>query len=272
MDQLLTDAFDALLAAHATPAVVREIEAGGSPAALWAAIEDAGFADALVPEARGGSGLALHDVFGLLLSCGRHALPVPLGTTMVLRAALAEAGREIPKGPLDIADANERPFDLALDERAVGAAVTAALMAGAMERLLSDSLRHANDRKQFGRAIGQFQAIQQQLSVMAEQVYAARMAAEIGCAGTGHAPDPRRAAIAKSRVGEAVAPVTAIAHAVHGAMGIAAETDVGLFTRRLHVWRGAFGSESYWNRRLGQWVIDDPGRDSLALVRDMMGA
>ena len=48
MDDLFSDAVRQLLEDHCTPAQVRAIEAGGSPAALWQAIEDTGFADALV--------------------------------------------------------------------------------------------------------------------------------------------------------------------------------------------------------------------------------
>ena len=75
---------------------VRDIESGQSAAALWNALEESGFADALVGEAQGGAGLSLGDVFPLLELCGAYAVPVPLAETMLARALLADAGVERP--------------------------------------------------------------------------------------------------------------------------------------------------------------------------------
>jgi len=136
-----------------------------------------------------------------------------------------------------------------------GALVTATLMAGALQRVLESTVSYANDRAQFGKSIGKFQAVQQQLSVMAEQVFAARMAAEIGCTSEGIAPHPLRAAVAKARASEAAEKVVAIAHAVHGAIGVTAEYDLQLLTRRLQEWRADFGSQAYWHAQLGQALV-----------------
>jgi acyl-CoA dehydrogenase len=136
-----------------------------------------------------------------------------------------------------------------------GALLSAVLMAGAMQRVLEATLAYANQRAQFGKSIGKFQAVQQQLSVMAEQVFAARMAAEIGCATGGIAPHPLRAALAKARASEAAERVVAIAHAVHGAIGVTAEYDLQLYTRRLQEWRGDFGSQAHWHAQMGAALL-----------------
>lgn len=138
--------------------------------------------------------------------------------------------------------------------RAIGACVSAAMLAGAQERIFEMTLTFANERLQFGKPIAKFQAIQQQLSVMAEQVFAAKIAAQIGFSGDGTEPVLTRVAIAKARASASAPKVAEIAHAVHGAMGFTEEYDLQLFTRRLHEWRMAFGSESYWNRLLGSEV------------------
>ena len=54
----------------------------------------------------------------------------------------------------------------------------AAQMAGAMEAALGLATTYANDRVQFGRPIGKFQAIQQQLALLAEEAAAALVAVE----------------------------------------------------------------------------------------------
>ena len=140
-----------------------------------------------------------------------------------------------------------------------GAALTAALLAGAMARVLDITVAFANDRVQFGKSIGKFQAIQHQLAVMAEHVAAARMAAEIGCAGAGPSPAPLRAALAKARTSEAAALVAPMAHAVHGAIGITAELDLQLYTRRLHEGRVDYGAEGHWQRVVGRALLAADG-------------
>jgi len=143
--------------------------------------------------------------------------------------------------------------------RTIGAALHAAQMAGAIARVFDLTLQYANDRVQFGRPVGKFQAIQHQISVMAEQVAATRMAGQIAFSGDGATPHRMHAAIAKFGASDAVAPVTSMAHAVHGAIGITAEYDLQLYTRRLHAWRVADGSERYWAREIGQAACEAKG-------------
>lgn len=143
-----------------------------------------------------------------------------------------------------------------IDLAALGAVLHAGLLAGAMKRVFDMTLQYGNDRVQFGKPLGKFQAIQHQLAVMAQHVAAASIAAESAFQCDRRPPSRLASAIAKSRTSEAAQLVASIAHAVHGAIGITAEYDLQLYTRRLHEWRLAHGSESYWNRVLGQAVID----------------
>lgn len=142
----------------------------------------------------------------------------------------------------------------AVDLSVCAAAVTAARMAGMMIRILDMSIAYVAQREQFGRSLSKFQAIQHQLAVMAEQVASAFVAARIGCSGDTF--DAVRVAMAKARVSEASHTVTAIAHAVHGAIGVTEEFDLQLYTRRLKEGGLAFGSESYWSGKLGRARID----------------
>lgn len=207
---------------------------------LAQALEESGFLDAMVPQERGGAGLSLADAFELFVLEGKYAPEFPLAMTIAGRAGL-------PVG----------------DRQPTAAAVTAAKIVGALEKTLDITLAYANERVQFGKPIGKFQAIQHQLAVMAEQVAAARMAAQIGCSGGGAEADPLRAAAAKSRASEAAAIVAPLAHAIHGAMGITAEYDLQRFTKRLHQWRAEHGSELAWNRVLGRALLD--GGEALTL-------
>lgn len=134
-------------------------------------------------------------------------------------------------------------------------ALTAALLSGAMQRCFEMTLEQCNNRVQFGKSIGKFQAIQQQVSVMAEHVLAASIAAECAYRGEGPAPAALAAAVAKSRCSEAVGVVAATAHAVHGAIGMTDEFDLGILTRRMHEWRLQYGAEMHWNQQIGAQVL-----------------
>ena len=55
--------------------------------------------------------------------------------------------------------------------------------------------------------------------------------------------------------GEAAATIASGSHAVHGAIGITAEFDLQLYTRRLLAWRVQAGSPSYWAKQVAQAMV-----------------
>jgi len=138
------------------------------------------------------------------------------------------------------------------------AAATAAQLAGALDTVLEMCLARCNQRRQFGKNISQFQAVQHQLSVMSEHVLAASMAAELAFDGAQVHPDWLRAAIAKARTSEASTLVCVSAHALHGAIGMTDEYALGLYTRRIQEWRMDHGNEGHWHAAIGARVLADP--------------
>lgn len=153
------------------------------------------------------------------------------------------------------------------DLRTLQACICAAQLSGALMSVFTRTLQYANERSQFGRPIGKFQAIQHQLSVISEHTFAARMAAQIGCYSDSGIPDRLRVAVAKARTSEAALEVAALSHSIHGAIGFTEEFDLQLFTRRLHAWRQTAGSESYWHTVLGEELVDRQLGLALDLVR-----
>ena len=139
--------------------------------------------------------------------------------------------------------------------RLYGALVRAAQMAGALESLLEQSVRYAGERKQFGRPLGSFQAIQQQLAVLAGHVAAAGIAAEHAFRAADRGRAAFEIAVAKVRTGEAAGAAASIAHQVHGAIGFTYEHSLHFATRRLWSWRAEFGGESAWARELGRAAV-----------------
>lgn len=130
----------------------------------------------------------------------------------------------------------------------------ASQMAGALQRVMELTVAYANDRKQFGRPIGKFQAIQQQLAVLAEQASAADSAVRAAILSLGTDRAVSHCAAAKIRAGEAASAAAAIAHGVHAAIGFTREHALQLSTRRLWSWRDEAGNEAYWANQLGREV------------------
>jgi alkylation response protein AidB-like acyl-CoA dehydrogenase len=133
-----------------------------------------------------------------------------------------------------------------------GALSRAVMMAGALEEVLDLTVRYAGERVQFGRPIGKFQAIQQQVAALAAHAACAGAAADAAVAAAERGDATFEIAAAKARIGEAAGLAAAIAHQVHGAMGFTREHRLHRSTRRLWAWREEFGDEAYWWGRLGR--------------------
>jgi len=141
----------------------------------------------------------------------------------------------------------------------IAAAARTQQMAGALERILDQSVQFSLDRVQFGRPIAKFQAVQHNLATLAGEVAAAGAAADgaaeaIAVYGVAGDLVASQVAIAKLRVGDAAGAGAAIAHQVHGAMGFTYEHTLHHSTRRLWGWREEFGNETLWAERLGRMV------------------
>jgi acyl-CoA dehydrogenase len=135
-----------------------------------------------------------------------------------------------------------------------GALARSAQMAGGLDYLVGQTTRYATERRQFGKPIGAFQAIQWQLAILGEQAAAAGMAAAHAFRAADRGDPAFEIAVAKVRVGEAAGIGASIAHQVHGAIGFTHEHALQLVTRRLWSWRAEFGGEGWWAARLGRSV------------------
>src|SRR5262249_5811410 len=116
------------------------------------------------------------------------------------------------------------------------------------------SVRYVTERKQFGRALAAFQAIQHNLAVLAGHVAASGIAADNAFRAADRGDPAFEVAVAKVRAGEAAGVGAGIAHQAHGAIGFAYEHSLHFATRRLWSWRAEFGNESRWAVRLGHEV------------------
>jgi len=136
--------------------------------------------------------------------------------------------------------------------RAAGAVLRCLQIAGALARVTAMTVTYAQDRVQFGRPIGKFQAVQQSLAVLAAQTAAAGAAADLAAEALADGLRLPAIAAAKARCGEAAGIAAGITHQIHGAMGFTYEHSLHFLTKRLWSWRDEFGGEAEWSALLGR--------------------
>jgi alkylation response protein AidB-like acyl-CoA dehydrogenase len=152
----------------------------------------------------------------------------------------------------DLAD-HAQPLDPAFD-RAFDRAVLAcaAELLGCGERLLADTVSYALQRKQYGRAIGSYQAIKHQLADVRIALDFARPLVH-GAAvavSTGTPTADRDVSAAKVAAGDAAYLASRVALQVHGAIGYTAEFDLGLWINRVRALVGAWGGPAFHRGRI----------------------
>lgn len=162
--------------------------------------------------------------------------------TLVFKAAQCFASAELPEGMS------------ASVLQTGGAMLRSAQMAGALTALLELTSSYAAERKQFGKPIASFQAIQQQLAILAEQTAAANIASEAAFSESDAQLASFNIAVAKISTADAASVGAGIGHSVHGAIGFTQEYSLQLLTRRLWSWRSEFGSSTFWSTLLGNYV------------------
>ena len=234
--------------------------AGLEPPESGVIVFAAGSADAPiaeVPWGRHAQWLALHDAVA-----GRIALHSLDGAHITTNTNVAGEPRDtitLATGSLIKETATSAATDTVL---LAGAMLRSAQMAGALGRLTEINADYANERIQFGRPIGKFQAVQQQLAVLATQAAAAVAAAEAAFLLASPSAEFVTTSSAKAVAGEAAGKGAAIAHAVFGAIGFTHDHSLHFLTRRLWAWRAEYGSDAFWAERLGQ-AIATAGDDGL---------
>ncbi|MET0474361.1 MAG: acyl-CoA dehydrogenase family protein [Mycobacterium sp.] len=168
---------------------------------------------------------------------------------------------------LPLADAVELPPSVGDELRRRGAWARCVQIVGAFDTAVRLTIAHTGERRQFGRTLDGFQAVQHSLAALIGEVERSRAATALAIAAVNdHGFDSVRAdyavTVAKVAVGRAVEPVTTIAHQLHGAIGVTAEHPLWLATMRARSWADEFGTTGRYARRLGRMTLaaDDPWR------------
>jgi alkylation response protein AidB-like acyl-CoA dehydrogenase len=204
----------------------------GAGPAFAEQLESLGLARLTTPESAGGSGATWREAAVVLRAAARYGIGVPAVEEDLLGGELQPDARRLR-----------------------GALMRAIQMTGAMDGAVDLTVRHAAERKQFGRPLAAFQAVQQLTADAAAEAALARAATDAAltqAVATRFAGDGLlfSVAVARSVCGHSGSTVVRNAHQVHGAIGTTREHILHRLTMPILAWTNDFGSVAEWDALL----------------------
>ncbi|MFT3800830.1 MAG: acyl-CoA dehydrogenase family protein [Burkholderiaceae bacterium] len=139
----------------------------------------------------------------------------------------------------------------------VGRAAAAAELQGLSDEVFARTVGYLKERKQFGRLIGEYQALQHRAAILYTEIEVSRAAvlnaaqrldASSGDAGSdeqARAAAAKAVIVAKARAGASATLAVQEGVQMHGGMGMTEDLDFGLFMKRARVLQELFGDSEY---------------------------
>jgi alkylation response protein AidB-like acyl-CoA dehydrogenase len=187
------------------------------------------------------------------------------GTTRVVEASAAEVE------PFETMDRTRRfarvradgGEPLAGDPLAAGDRIVTALSAetvGVAQKAMEMAVEYARDRKQFGRAIGSYQAVSHRCAQMLLEVEGSRSGAYYAawCADAEPESLPAAASMAKAYSSDAGWRVCGSSLQVHGGIGFTWEHDLHFLLKRAKTNAALYGSAREHRERIAELTLPEP--------------
>ncbi len=206
---------------------------------------DGHVASLLIVAARIGSG----DEFGLFL------VPRDTDGVHVTRTAMVDAHNASTVAldrvalAADARLADGKALTAALD---AGRAAVAAELLGIADETFERTLGYLKERKQFGRLIGEFQALQHRAAALYVDIELARaaLAKALQSLDSADGDAALAVAVAKAKCGNVATLAVQEGVQMHGGIGMTDEFDIGLFMKRARVLQELFGVAGFEMDRL----------------------
>ncbi len=129
----------------------------------------------------------------------------------------------------------------------IGRAAVASELTGAGDEAFGRTVAYLKDRKQFGRAIGEFQALQHRAAHLYTEIEITRaiVLKALQTLDTDFDNADTIVAAAKARAGTTATLAAQEAVQMHGGIGMTDEFDIGFFLKRVRVGQELFGDSNY---------------------------
>ncbi|KAB2383585.1 acyl-CoA dehydrogenase family protein [Actinomadura montaniterrae] len=278
-----------LLAGAQTAKAVRAWAAGDAAPgrALWSQVAEAGVFALAVPEEHGGIGPLPVELAVAMEELGRAAAPGPYVETLAaagivsdgdVLARIAEGEALVSVAVPHALDADVADLVIAADGTAVragervasldparrlfrvdgapsgltdlGVMLCAAQQIGLGRALLDVSVEYAKTRQQFGRAIGEYQAVKHHLATALVELEFARPLVYGAALAYGSGDFARDASAAKVAASDAAYLAAKTALQVHAAIGYTDEYDPSLWIRKARALHSAWGTPAHHRARV----------------------
>ena len=133
----------------------------------------------------------------------------------------------------------------------LGRICIAAEMLGGAETVFDTTLDYLKERKQFGKIIGTFQALQHRAAEMFCEIEICQsvLLDALSALDERRNDIPQLASLAKARIGDAARLITNEGVQMHGGIGMTDAVDIGLFIKRARVQAQIFGDSGYHRDR-----------------------
>lgn len=217
-------------------------------------VSDASVADCIITVARAGSGIVI--AFVDAATPGVTIKPMPgIDVTRLLSAVEFNDVMVNTEDVITDAAKARAALDYALD---VATLALSAEMVGGMQLLLEASVEYAKTRKQFGKPIGQFQAVQHHCANMLLMTESARSAVYYAAWLMGNDPAQANVAvsIAKAYASDGYREVGNLAVQVHGGVGFTWDENIHFYYKRSKASELMFGDATYHRERIAHLVMD----------------
>ena len=135
-------------------------------------------------------------------------------------------------------------IDDVLERAQIG--ISAEMLGNALEAF-DQTIQYLKDRKQFGKPIGSFQALQHRAAHMFSELELTKSSVQgaLNAIDENSNDKSRYASLAKFKAGETLNLVSNEAVQMHGGVGVTDEFDIGFFLKRARVAEQMFGSSDY---------------------------
>lgn len=151
----------------------------------------------------------------------------------------------------------------------VATLAVSAEMVGGMQWIMDTSVEYAKTRKQFGKPIGQFQAVQHHCANMLLMTESARSAVYYAAWLMGNNPEqaPVAVSMAKAYASDAYREVGNLGIQVHGGIGFTWDEPIHFYYKRAKASELMFGDATYHRERIAKLVMDGAGEPARAATR-----
>lgn len=124
-------------------------------------------------------------------------------------------------------------------------------MLGGIQEVFDTTLAYLKERKQFGKVIGSFQALQHRMAALFAEIELCRSVVLDALTALEERRNdvPQIASLAKSRLSDISTLMTNEGLQMHGGMGMTDQFDVGLFMKRARVAAASFGDSNFHRDR-----------------------